>query len=113
MYLPASLAMLFTLLLLTLSASAQLTQAFASSLPSPAAFPAVHGTVLSPDGRPASGIHVELDDAATAVPVTSTLPSGTAPSNSTTFLKATTRWWPSPPTRAPTTAYKFSPASHN
>ncbi len=72
MYLPASLAMLFTLLLLTLSASAQLTQAFANSLPSPAAFPAVHGTVLSADGRPASGIHVELDEAGTALPVTST-----------------------------------------
>lgn len=72
MYLPASLAMLFTLLLLTLSASAQLTQAFANSLPSRAAFPAVHGTVLSADGRPASGIHVELDEAGTALPVTST-----------------------------------------
>ena len=50
----------------------RLTQAFASSLPSPAAFPAVHGTVLIPTDAPASGIHVELDDAATAVPVTST-----------------------------------------
>ena len=79
MYLSASLAMLFTLLLLALSASAQLTQAFANSLPATPGFPAIHGTVLGSDGRPASGIHVELDQAGTAVPVTSTStqPDGT------------------------------------
>jgi tetratricopeptide (TPR) repeat protein len=34
--------------------------------------PGLHGTVLNPDGKPASGIHVELDEASTALPVTST-----------------------------------------
>lgn len=34
--------------------------------------PGVQGTVLNPDGKPASGIHVELDEANTALPITST-----------------------------------------
>lgn len=33
---------------------------------------AVEGKVLAPDGRPLPGIHVEVDEAGTAVPVTST-----------------------------------------
>jgi tetratricopeptide (TPR) repeat protein len=32
----------------------------------------VQGTVLNPDGKPASGIHIELDEASTALPITST-----------------------------------------
>jgi lipopolysaccharide biosynthesis regulator YciM len=40
---------------------------------------AIQGKVLNSEGRPASGIHIELDDAATATPVTSTYtqPDGT------------------------------------
>ena len=34
--------------------------------------PGVQGTVLNPDGRPASGIHIELDEASSALPITST-----------------------------------------
>lgn len=33
---------------------------------------ALQGKVLAPDGRPLSGIHVELEEASTAVPITST-----------------------------------------
>ncbi len=72
MYFPASLAMLFTLSLLTLSASAQLTQAFSTATAGNPVLPAVQGTVLSADGRPAPGVHVELDKPGTAVPITST-----------------------------------------
>src|SRR5690242_13290083 len=40
---------------------------------------AIQGKVLNSEGRPASGIHIELDDAATAIPITSTYtqPDGT------------------------------------
>jgi tetratricopeptide (TPR) repeat protein len=72
MYLTASLAMLFSLSLLALSVHAQISQAFSNGSSINIAFPAIHGTVLNPDGRPASGIHVELDEATTAAPVTST-----------------------------------------
>lgn len=50
MYLPASLATLFTLSLLALSASAQITQAFANPPAPNAELPAIHGTILSADG---------------------------------------------------------------
>lgn len=72
MHLLASLATLFTLSLLTVSASAQLSQAFLGSITLNTAN-TVHGTVLKTDGRPASGIHVELDQSDSAIPVVSTL----------------------------------------
>ena len=74
MHLLASLVTLFTLSLLTLSASAQLNQAFSSSSPI-TVHPIsniVRGTVLRPDGRPASDVRVELDQDGTAIPVGST-----------------------------------------
>lgn len=72
MYLSASLATLLTLSLIALPASAQLSQAFASALPVNLNLSAIHGTVLSAAGEPASGIRVELNQTGTAIPVTST-----------------------------------------
>ena len=47
--------------------------------PQPGPLAGVQGTVLGADGRPVSGIHIELDDPSTALPVTSTYtqPDGT------------------------------------
>ena len=59
---------LLTLLLLNCLA---LPQASQQNSPA-AAIAALAGKVLGADGRPLPGIHVELDDAATAIPVTST-----------------------------------------
>jgi tetratricopeptide (TPR) repeat protein len=56
-------------LLVGSSAIAQVSQ---SGSPISTLSAAVTGRVLGADGRPASGIHIELDDARTAVPVTST-----------------------------------------
>jgi len=47
-------------------------QAPQPSLQENAAIAALAGKVLNPDGQPLSGIHIELDDANTAIPVTST-----------------------------------------
>jgi tetratricopeptide (TPR) repeat protein len=55
--------------LITLNSSAQL---LSNSTPQPNSTPGLQGTVLNPDGKPASGIHVELDEASTALPITST-----------------------------------------
>jgi len=64
-----STVVLVHLSLLTLDGSAQL---LANPNPENSLPPALQGTVLSPDGKPASGIHVELDEASTALPITST-----------------------------------------
>jgi tetratricopeptide (TPR) repeat protein len=74
MHLLASLVTLFTLSLLTLSASAQLNQEFSSSssITVHTTPNIVRGTVLNAAGRPASDVHIELDQDGTAIPVTST-----------------------------------------
>ncbi len=53
----------------TLGCSAQL---LTNPNPGNNLLPGLQGTVLNPDGKPASGIHVELDEASTALPITST-----------------------------------------
>jgi tetratricopeptide (TPR) repeat protein len=70
MSLRASIAALCTLFLLIPVASAQLAQNLVAPIITPT--PGLHGKILKPDGKPASGIHVELDEASTALPVTST-----------------------------------------
>ena len=61
--------LLLTLLSFTPVCRAQTAEA---TSPGNAGIVALAGTVLNADGRPMSGIHIELDDAQTAIPVTST-----------------------------------------
>lgn len=71
MFVKASLATLFTVSLLTAYGIAQAPQN--SLLDSVNSSPlGLRGKVLSPDGKPASGIHIEVDEVTTAIPVTST-----------------------------------------
>jgi tetratricopeptide (TPR) repeat protein len=72
MHLLASLATLFTLSLVTLSVSAQINQAFSGPITVHTISNIVRGTILRSDGRPASDVHVELDQDGTAIPVSST-----------------------------------------
>jgi tetratricopeptide (TPR) repeat protein len=65
---PPAVVLLY-LSLFTLDGSAQL---LANPNPENNLRPGLQGKVLNPDGKPASGIHVELDEARTSLPVTST-----------------------------------------
>ena len=68
---PAPIAVLFALSLFPASSVAQPPQS-SPAAPASGLVPGIHGTVLTVDGRPASNIHIELDNASTALPVTST-----------------------------------------
>ena len=61
--------LLLSFLFVSPLASAQYSQ---PSSPASAEFAAIEGKVLNADGHPVAGIHVELDDPSTAVPVNST-----------------------------------------
>ena len=65
---PPTVVLLF-LASFTLNSSAQL---LSNANPERNLPTGVQGTVLNPDGKPASGIHVELDEASTSLPITST-----------------------------------------
>jgi|SRR5579863_392986 len=66
-----AIASLVWILFVNMAASAQLakTLPFAETA---AGVAALQGQVLSPDGKPASGIYIELDELKTATPITST-----------------------------------------
>src|ERR1700749_863823 len=74
----APIEVLVSIVLVTSAAIAQHDQASDTSQPANPSL-GVKGTVLNSDGKPASGIHVELDEPSTAMPITSTYtePDGT------------------------------------
>lgn len=75
----ASIATLFLATVLTSFVNAQVDQSLAAPDSAQSVIVALAGKVLGPDGRPLPGIHVELDEASTAIPISSTYtqPDGT------------------------------------
>ena len=68
----AFVATFYFAICLTSFISAQDNQALSAADSTTSAIAALAGKVLGPDGHPLPGIHVELDEASTAVPVSST-----------------------------------------
>ena len=69
MFVQPPTVVLLSLSLLTLDSSAQLLM---NSNPEHDTLSQLQGRVLQADGKPAPGVHVELDEARTALPITST-----------------------------------------
>lgn len=67
----ASVVTLILAVCLTSFSRAQINQDLKPQSPN-SVIAAVEGKVLAPDGRPLPGIHVEVDEASTAIPLTST-----------------------------------------
>lgn len=67
----APIEVVASIVLFAYACNAQIEAASSSNLTNTVS-PVLQGTVLNADGKPASGIHVELDEPFTALPITST-----------------------------------------